>query len=186
MLTVRDETRADIVAREALLDRAMGEARFDKPSERLREGRKPAAGLALAAEHEGELIGTVRLWNISAGNAGEGLLLGPLAVEAEHRSLGVGARLMREALWRAARTGHAFVLLVGDAPYYERFGFSRAPSGLIMPGPTDPARFMAFGFHPGILAGAEGRVLATGAKLVTAAGAERVRRGVATQARIAA
>ncbi len=172
MVTIRDESPSDVPAREALLDRAMGQARFDKPSERLREGRVPARGLALAAEREGALIGTVRLWSIAAGSAGEGLLLGPLAVDADHRALGVGARLMREALWRAARAGHAFVLLVGDAPYYERFGFERAPTGLVMPGPTDPARFMAFGFRPGVLAGAAGPVVATGAQAVARPGAE--------------
>jgi predicted N-acetyltransferase YhbS len=162
MVTIRDENLSDIVAREALLDSAMGAGRFDKPSERLREGRLPARGLSLCAEHEGALVGTVRLWSIAAGTAGEGLLLGPLAVDAAHRSLGVGARLMREALWRAARTGQRFVLLVGDAPYYERFGFERAPAGLAMPGPTDPARFLAFTFRPEALIGAAGEVVATG------------------------
>lgn len=163
MLTIRDEKPSDACAREALLDRALGADRFDKPSERLREGRAPARGLALAAVTDGALVGTVRLWNIQAGSAGDGLLLGPLAVVAEHRALGVGSRLMREALWRAARSGARFVLLVGDAPYYTRFGFERAPAGLIMPGPTDPARFMAFRFRPDALGGAEGLVVATGA-----------------------
>ena len=164
MIQIRNETFADIPAREALLDAALGEARFDKPSERLREGRLPARGLALAAEVEGELAGTVRLWNIRAGSAGEGLLLGPLAVAAERRSLGVGARLMREAMWRAAQAGRRFVLLVGDAPYYERFGFGRAPSGLVMPGPMDPARFLAFEIRPGALAGAAGEIVGTGVR----------------------
>lgn len=161
---IRPETAADIPAREALLDAAFGEARFDKPSQRLREGRLPARGLALAAVHEGELAGTVRLWSIRAGSAGEGLLLGPLAVADQHRSLGVGGRLMREALRRAARAGHRFVLLVGDAPYYERFGFGRAPSGLVMPGPTDPDRFLALEIRAGALAGAAGAVVGTGVR----------------------
>ncbi len=142
----------------------MGEERFEKPSERLRDGRLPARGLALAAEHDGALIGTVRLWNVRAGSAGEGLLLGPLAVAAEARAQGVGGRLMREALWRAAKAGHRFVILVGDAPYYTRFGFERAPAGLVMPGPTDPARFLGFEIRAGALAGASGAVVGTGAR----------------------
>jgi predicted N-acetyltransferase YhbS len=122
----------------------------------------PATGLALIAECAGATAGTVRLWNIAAGSAGEGLLLGPLAVDEGLRGLGLGARLMREAQWRAARAGHRFILLVGDAPYYARFGFQPAPGGLALPGPVDRARFLAFEMVPGALAGAEGLVSATG------------------------
>lgn len=179
MVKVRDEAGDDVAAREALLDAAFGDARFAKTSERLREGRRPARGLSLSAMHEGELVGTVRLWNIDAGSAGAGLLLGPLAVDADSRKLGIGARLMREALWRAARTGHRFVLLVGDLPYYQRFGFELAPGGLELPGPVDRARFLAFEIIPGALSAAAGMVVATGAQ-------ERVRRGIAAGQRMAA
>jgi predicted N-acetyltransferase YhbS len=173
MLTIRDEIPADGLAREVLLDACFGTARFEKTSERLREDRLPARGLALSAVLGGEpvgagaddIVGTVRLWNVSAGSAGEGLLLGPLAVDAAHRSLGIGARLMREALWRAARLGHRFVLLVGDAPYYARFGFEPAPAGLDLPGPVDRARFLAFEIRPGALSGARGLVTPTGRKM---------------------
>lgn len=162
MVMIRDELPADAMNREALLDAAFGDARFEKTSERLREGRKPARGLSLSAVHEGGLVGTVRLWHVEAGSAGAGLLLGPLAVDAGSRSLGIGARLMREALWRAARSGHRFVLLVGDAPYYQRFGFEPASSGLHMPGPLDRSRFLSFEVMTGALSGASGMVVATG------------------------
>jgi predicted N-acetyltransferase YhbS len=89
-------------------------------------------------------------------------LLGPLAVARSHRSLGIGARLMREALWRAAMLGHKAVLLVGDASYYARFGFEAAPTaGLDLPGPVDRARFLAFEIEDGALDGAEGMVVAS-------------------------
>jgi predicted N-acetyltransferase YhbS len=179
MVKVRDEIAADVSVREALLDAAFGEARFEKTSERLREGRRPAAKLALSACHEGAMVGTVRLWNVAAGTAGDGLLLGPLAVDEDRRGLGIGSKLMREALWRAARMGHRFVLLVGDAPYYARFGFEPAPIGLDLPGPVDRARFLAFEIIPGALGHACGMVVATGAM-------ERSRRGVATEQRMAA
>ncbi len=165
MVTIRDEIAADLTAREALLDAAFGETRFEKTSERLREERRPARGLSLTAEHEGELVGTVRLWSVAAGTAGDGLLLGPLAVDADSRKLGIGGKLMREALWRAARAGHRFVMLVGDAPYYARFGFEPAPAGLDLPGPVERARFLAFEIIPGALSGAEGPVVATGERL---------------------
>ena len=49
MTTIRNERSTDIAAREALLDRAFGAARFTKASERLREGRLPADGLSFVA-----------------------------------------------------------------------------------------------------------------------------------------
>jgi predicted N-acetyltransferase YhbS len=179
MVTIRDEVAAAVVAREALLDAAFGEARFEKTSERLREGRKPARGLSLSALHEGDLVGTVRLWNIDAGSAGAGLLLGPLAVDEERRNLGIGGKLMREALWRAARNGCRFVLLVGDLPYYQRFGFALAPAGLDLPGPVDRARFLGFDIIPGALSGATGMVVPTGEM-------ERSRRAISAEHRLAA
>ncbi|WP_333822377.1 GNAT family N-acetyltransferase [Pinisolibacter sp.] len=161
---VRDEAISDAAAREHLLDDAFGAARFAKTSERLREGRLPAEGLALAAEDDaGRLIGTVRLWHVDLGSAGAGLMLGPIAVAAEARTLGLGSALMRVAIDRARRLGHRAIVLVGDAPYYERFGFSPAlTTGLDLPGPVDRARFLGLELEPGALADARGMVAATG------------------------
>jgi predicted N-acetyltransferase YhbS len=161
---VRDERATDVVARERLLDAAFGPSRFAKTCERLREGRRPVDGLALAAEdRDGRLIGTVRLWHVDLGSAGAGLMLGPIAVAAEARSLGLGAALMGVAIERARRLGHRAVMLVGDAPWYQRFGFSPAlTTGLDLPGPVDRARFLALELEPGALADARGTVAATG------------------------
>jgi predicted N-acetyltransferase YhbS len=163
-IRIGDETPFDVAAREALLDAAFGRGRDAKTSARLRDGRLPADGLALVAKDRGALIGTLRCWHVRAGGC-DALLLGPLAVAESHRSLGIGARLMREALWRAAMFGHKAVLLVGDAPYYARFGFDAALTGrLDLPGPVDRARFLAFEIEDGALDGASGLVVATGAR----------------------
>ena len=160
-ITIRGERRSDIAAREKLLDAAMGPGRFAKSSERLREGRKPARGLALTAIEGQRLIGTIRLWPVTAGAAGGCLLLGPLAVASDVRSLGVGADLMRRALREARRRGYRAVLLVGDPAYYERFGFSAESTGLLrMPGPYDRERLLAHEFVPGALKGARGMIAA--------------------------
>lgn len=173
MIMIRDEIAADVSAREALLDRCLGERRTAKSSERLREGRLPAEGLALTAEREGEVVGTVRLWHVEAAGK-PALMLGPLAVKPELQGAGVGKMLMREALWRAACRGHGAVILVGDAPYYVRFGFDAALTrDLAMPGPVERERFLAIALRDGALDGAHG-VLAAAGERIPAAATERV------------
>ena len=163
MVTIREEKLSDALAREALLDEAYGADRFAKTSERLREGRLPAAGLSLVAIHQGRLVGTVRLWSVTAGPARAALLLGPLAVHPEHRNRGIGATLMRRVIARARLAGHHAILLVGDAAYYERFGFTAASTGeLWMPGRFQRERLLALELRSGALAGARGLIAATG------------------------
>ncbi|QFU15385.1 GNAT family N-acetyltransferase [Microvirga thermotolerans] len=161
MITIREETGRDVEAREALLDACFGPDRFQKTCERLREGRLPAD--ALVAEDGGRLVGTVRLWHVCAGPNRPALMLGPIAVDPGMQGQGLGGRLMREALGRAAERGHGAVLLVGDAPYYERFGFSTEKTGALwMPGPYERSRFLALELEKGALDGARGLVSATG------------------------
>ncbi len=162
MAVIGAEAPADAGARELLLDRAMGPDRFLKSSERLREGRLPASGLALVARDGDELVASVRLWNVAAGRR-DALLLGPLAVAPDRQGEGLGSKLMRAALNRAAMLGHKAVILVGDADYYARFGFSTAPTRrLMMPGPVDRRRFQALEFVEGALQGAAGLIKPTG------------------------
>lgn len=165
MTIVLDEAAGDAAAREALLDRAFGEGRFTKTCERLREGRLPAAGLALKAVDEaGRMIGTLRFWHVALGAERPALMLGPLAVESDAREGGVGSSLMRAGLARAAELGHETVILVGDAPYYERFGFDvAATEELAMPGPVERDRFLALALAEGGAEGLSGDVRATGA-----------------------
>lgn len=172
--SIDTERAGDVRSRERLLDLAFGAARVAKTSERLREGRRPAEGLALVARDRlGQVIGTVRLWHVEAAGR-PALLLGPLAVHPWWRSRGVGARLMRACLHRAEALGHRAILLVGDAPYYARFGFSTEPAArLDLPGPVERARFLALELRQGALAGAEGAVVASGALAPVAKPAKR-------------
>lgn len=160
-ISIRGERRSDIAAREKLLDAALGSDRFTKSSERLREGRVPARGLAFTAVEGRRLIGTVRLWSVNAGGAQGCLLLGPLAVASDVRSRGVGADLMWRALRTAEKLGYRAVLLVGDPAYYQRFGFSaEMTSALRMPGPFARERLLACEFVPGTLRNARGMIAA--------------------------
>jgi predicted N-acetyltransferase YhbS len=166
--TILAETDADIDAREALLDRAMGPKRRKKSSEKLRRGRRPSEGLAFVArDAAGTVVGTVRLWDVALGEGGTAaLLLGPLAVCPSQKSAGIGSELMRHAIGEAKRLGHGAILLVGDEPYYGRFGFSADKTGrLAMPGPYEPHRFLALELVEGALDRAAGTLKAAGRKL---------------------
>lgn len=164
MIQIRDELSTDIFARERLLDACFGGNRFAKTSQRLRAGRLPAYGLSLSAERDGRLVGTVRLWHVATGCGREALLLGPLAVDPEMQGSGLGSGLMQAALGRAQTLGHGAVLLVGDAPYYARFGFCPTKAaGLAMPGPFERDRFLGLELTSRALDGAEGILRPTGA-----------------------
>jgi predicted N-acetyltransferase YhbS len=169
---IRDERSSDALAREALIDAAFGPARYAKTCERLREGRLPAEGLSFVATDGFALLGTVRLWHVEIGDRAS-LMLGPLAVSSTRRSAGIGGALMDYALRRARKLGHESVILVGDAPYYARFGFDAAlTEGFVMPGPVERERFLASELVPGSLKGAGGRIVAAG-ELIDSRGDER-------------
>jgi len=164
MITFDREGAYSHIEREKLLDRVMGRARFGKSSEILRRNRLPADGLAFVAFDDKHMIGTVRLWNVNAGDSGPALLLGPLAVEKAYSGSGVGAGLVYAALNAAQATGHRSVLLVGDPDYYARFGFHAASAnGLLMPGHFDRHRFQAINLgNEDVLTGSQGLLYATG------------------------
>jgi predicted N-acetyltransferase YhbS len=162
---IRAERASDVAAREALLDASFGEGRHARTCQRLRDGRAPAEGLAFTAVHQGRVVGTVRLWHVSAGGI-PALVLGPLAVDASCRKLGVGAALMTHALATAKARGHGTVILRGDAAYYSRFGFSAEKTGaLALPGPFERDRLLAVELRAGALDDAWGMIVATGDKL---------------------
>jgi predicted N-acetyltransferase YhbS len=168
MITLRQERTADVEAREALLDQAFGGSRGRKTSQRLRDGRLPAEGLSLIAADGRRVIGTARLWNVACGSGQPALLLGPVAVAPDCRNRGVGAALVRRALRDARRLGHGAVILVGDAPYYSRFGFTaEKAAGLKLPGPFERHRLLALELIPAALDAASGLVRASGRRAQT-------------------
>jgi predicted N-acetyltransferase YhbS len=160
---IRAERGSDVVAREALLDACFGENRHARTCQRLRDGRAPAEGLALSVMRQGRLVGTVRLWHVSAGGI-PALVLGPLAVDPSCRKLGVGGALMNRALAAAKQRGHGAVILLGDALYYTRFGFSTLKTGeLSLPGPFERDRLLGLELRDGALDGAWGTIVSSGA-----------------------
>jgi predicted N-acetyltransferase YhbS len=163
MFRILQETEADRDAVEALLDLAFAPGRRALSSYRLRDGVAPVAALCLTARDDYDaLAGCVRYWPVALGDAAApGLLLGPVAVHPTRQSEGLGAMLIAQTLDRAAALGWTRVVLVGDAPYYGRFGFSReAAAALRFPPPTDPLRVLGRAMTPGAFDGVAGAVTA--------------------------
>ncbi|UWQ18842.1 GNAT family N-acetyltransferase [Jannaschia sp. M317] len=138
------ETDADIWEVEALMDLCFAPGRTALSSYRLRDDVPPARDLCLLARGEaGEVAGAIRFWPVRIGGARDwdAMLLGPVAVHPTRQGEGLGAFLIQSGLDRAAVAGVDRVLLVGDAPYYRRFGFARL-DGVEMPPPTNPDRVL--------------------------------------------
>ena len=154
-MDLRQEHPDDRWEVEALFDLAFAPGREALSSYRLRDDVPPVAELCLVARDvHGILGGAVRFWPVRVGDH-KALLLGPIAVHPTRQGEGLGALLMEESLHRA--TGWDRVLLVGDAPYYGRFGFHRL-DGVVMPPPTNPDRVLGRPLAPGAWDGVTGRV----------------------------
>jgi predicted N-acetyltransferase YhbS len=144
MIEITNERPADAAAIETLLDQAFGPGRLAKSSYSYRKRVSRLWPFCLVARQADEIVGTIRYWPIAIGAAAApALLLGPIAVRDDHRSTGVGGLLMRASLARVTAAGHQLVILVGDEPYYGRFGFSPAAQWGISMERENPARVLA-------------------------------------------
>lgn len=159
---IAPEHPEDGPAIEHLLDLAFGTDRAGKTVYKLREGIPPVAelGFVIHDPAKPEIDGSLRFWPIVIGEKRvPALLLGPIAVAPEDRGKGYARALIWHGLGVARALGHRIVLLVGDAPYYEQFGFSRALTlELQLPGWVDEARFLGLELVPGALVGVKGMV----------------------------
>lgn len=157
MFTLAVETKDDWWEVEALYDLCFAPGREALSSYRLRDGVDPVAGLSLVArDAEGILAGAIRYWPVKIGSV-QALLLGPVAVHPTHQGEGLGGLLIEDSLQRAAPLGWARVMLVGDAPYYSRFGFEKL-EGVVMPPPTNPERVLGRALIGGAWDGVAGDV----------------------------
>ena len=158
-LKLATETPDDWWEVEALYDLCFAPGRSALSSYRLREGVDPIAPLCLTArDDEGILAGAVRNWPVRIGHK-DAVLLGPIAVHPTRQGEGVAALLMQRCLNDARNSGWPRLMLVGDAPYYQRFGFSRL-WGVMMPPPTNPERVLGVALVDGAWAGVRGEVTA--------------------------
>nr|WP_280520504.1 N-acetyltransferase [Phaeobacter sp. J2-8] len=154
---MRRETAEDWWAVEALFDLSFAPGRTALSSYRLRDDVPPVAELStLAVDDLGIIGGAIRYWPVRVGGQAA-LLLGPVAVHPTRQGEGVAAALIRDSMIRAAEFGWTRVMLVGDAPYYSRFGFEKL-DGVEMPPPTNPDRVLGYALVTGAWDGITGEV----------------------------
>lgn len=160
-ITYRPERPDDAPLIDALIDRAFGPGRHAKAADRLREANTLLPDLSFTAWEGDQLVGSVRMWPVTVGGAPV-VFLGPIAVEAALRKHRIGQTLVEMACEAASTAGWRAVLLVGDAPYFERVGFAAAPAkGVVMPGPVDQRRVLLKALREGGADGLAGLVTAS-------------------------
>ncbi len=138
----RIEQNADEDEIEFLLDLSFAPGRQGLSSYQLREGVNPVSEICMVCRDGSSLLGSIRYWPVRVGDV-PFLLLGPIAVHPIAQGVGIARVLIRKTLARALDLGWARVILIGDAPYYKRFGFKRSLTcDLTFPPPTNPERFL--------------------------------------------
>lgn len=157
MYRLEEESEDDWWEVEALYDLCFAPGRTALSSYRLRDGVGMVTGLChVLRDHDGILAAAIRYWPVQVAGH-KVLLLGPVAVHPTRQGEGLGGLLINESLAEARRLGWERVLLVGDAPYYRRFGFARLDA-VEMPPPTNPDRVLGLDLKPGAWNGVTGRV----------------------------
>ncbi|MGR3616790.1 MAG: GNAT family N-acetyltransferase [Paracoccaceae bacterium] len=157
MIQLLEEQADDWWEVEALYDLCFAPGREALSSYRFRDGVERVAGLSQVARDElGILAGAIRFWPVQVSGHAI-LLLGPVAVHPTHQGEGLGGSLIRDSLAKGAERGWERVMLVGDAPYYARFGFEQLQS-VDMPPPTNPNRVLGVALTPGAWDHVEGVV----------------------------
>jgi len=164
---LEEETEADGWEVEALYDLCFAPGRTALSSYRLRDGVPTVAALCgVLRDADGVLAAAIRYWPAEADGQ-DVLLLGPIAVHPTRQGEGLGALLMSESLAEARKLGWERVLLVGDAPYYSRFGFCKL-EGVVMPPPTNPDRVLGLALVAGAWEGVAGAVTKAGGQALAA------------------
>jgi predicted N-acetyltransferase YhbS len=157
MITLTEETPGDWWEVEGLYDLCFAPGREALSSYRLRDGVPPVRRLCLVARDEqGIIAGAIRNWPVRVGDKWA-LLLGPVAVHPTRQGEGIGAMMMARVIELAPEERWSRILLVGDLPYYRRFGFRRL-DGVLMPPPTNPDRILGLDLRPGAWEGVKGEV----------------------------
>lgn len=127
---------------EALLDAAFGTERHQRTAYKLRTGSRPITDLSFAIIDNDQTIACIQCWPVAISNTPLALV-GPVAVHPDRQNEGHGSWLMQAMLDAAGQMAEPPMVMVGDAEYYGRFGFSAdETAGWQMPGPWEPHRLL--------------------------------------------
>ena len=141
---------------EHVLDEAFGPGRHGRTANTIREGTDWLPMLSFAAlDAEDNLVGTIQAWPValtaSNGRRYPLIMVGPVAILPGRQGQGFGRALMAAQATAIDPAAPLPQMLIGDAPYYGKFGFVEAPRGWQCPGPWDPARLLVRGASPALL-----------------------------------
>ena len=124
MIEIREERADDIAAVRDLNRRAFGQDQESNIVDALRANG--AALLSLVATLNGQVVGHIMYSPLSIDGKFEGAALGPMAVLPQCQRRGIGSRLIEAGNRKLKDDGCPFIIVVGHADYYPRFGFKPA------------------------------------------------------------
>jgi putative acetyltransferase len=124
LIEIREERLDDIAAVRDLNRRAFGQDQEANIVDALRNNG--AALLSLVATVDDRVVGHIIYSPAVIGGNIEGAALGPMAVLPEHQRQGIGSKLIEAGNRKLKDAGCPFIIVVGHADYYPRFGFRPA------------------------------------------------------------
>ena len=119
-IEIRHELPDDVAAIRDVNKRAFGQDQEGNIVEALRSNG--AALLSLVADLNSEIVGHIMFSPITVGDV-TGAALGPMAVLPEQQRSGIGSKLVEAGIRALKDAGYPFIIVLGHANYYPRFGF---------------------------------------------------------------
>ena len=122
-IEIREERSDDRAGVRDVNNRAFGQEQEANIVDALRANG--AVLLSLVATMNDRVVGHVMFSPITVGDV-TGAALGPMAVLPEHQRQGIGGVMIEMGTERLKRLGYPFIIVLGHAEYYPRFGFKPA------------------------------------------------------------
>ena len=127
MISIREEKPGDIAAVRAVTELAFGQTEEACIVDALRQNCERI--VSLVAVDGDEVVGHILFSPVTAESdqgAVRGMGLAPIAVAPQHQRQGIGAALINHGLALLRERCCPFVIVLGHADYYPRFGFEPA------------------------------------------------------------
>ena len=126
-----------------LLYKSFGPGRFARSVYRLREKNDRDSEFSYIYELNNQILSSISYYKTFLNNDINGLLLGPLAVDPEHRGKGYGVELVKYTIALIKKTmAYDFILVIGDYHYYEKFGFKKINNTFSFYGPVNSEKVL--------------------------------------------